>query len=725
MAKNKRENTLIAELSGRYMFIAVAILILGIGIMTKIVFVQFFSEEGRELRAKAKQNNLKKIEPARGIIYSHDGKELAIAVPIYRVALDYRAIEKDSTFENNKHALADSLSRLFGKSRSHYLQLLERAKRNNRMVYLHNAPHRFIDHETCNRIKKFPILKYGKYKGGLQIDEYFKRDYPYGDIARRTIGNFRVSNDKGVSEYGLELFYEKALAGTAIEIDSALKTENQIRAIDGYDIVTNLDVGIQSMVHEELLKSLRRLRAEWGCAIVMETKTGAILAISNLSLNPRRKTADSIYTEYISNFAVEERRDPGSTIKLPSLMIALADEHVTLDDSISLRTNGDGVMIYTYNHVATQVRDWNREYVNKTVTVRDIFAHSSNMGISKIIYDNYVSHNKGEDFYKRLQIMGLDKKTGIDLPKEATPDIKDFSKWDGGTLIQMSYGYELGLTPLQILTFYNAVANDGKMMKPYLVQQIKNGSEVIEKFKPSVLNASICNKKTLELAKELLLSVVETPAGTAKNIKNNNYRIAGKTGSAQTYNEKTGRFDKVHRGSFCGYFPAENPKYTCMIVVQGAVDGETVGGGGVARIFKNISDRIYFSDHELRNQMNADSAKSVTIPTAFNGYKSDFSNILQLLNLPKATTTSKNESNWVHTTWDDKKIYYTPLNVGEDSVKIIPNLRGMGMRDAVYLAENAGLRVKCIGNGYGRVVSQSISAGTATQNYKQITLEFR
>lgn len=713
------------ELASRYLLVWILITLFGLAIVVRIISVQFFSEDGRVLREKAQQSNNKKIEPARGIIYSHDGKELAIAVPIYRVALDYRAIEKDSTFENNKRALADSLSRMFGKSKSYYLQLLEKAKKNNRMVYLHNTPDRFIDYEKCNRIKQFPILKYGKYKGGLQIDEYFKRDYPYGDIARRTIGNFKVHDGKGVSEYGLELYFENDLAGTAVEIDSSLKTnEKQMQAIDGYDIITNLDVGIQSVVHEELLKSLRHLKAEWGCAIVMETKTGAILAISNLSLNPR-KIADSIYTEYISNFAVEERRDPGSTIKLPSLMIALADERVTLDDTINLRTNDAGNIVYTYKHVATQVRDWNKEYANKKVTVRDIFAHSSNLGVSKIIYDNYVSHNRGEDFYKRLKLMGLDKKTGIDLPKEAAPDIKDFTKWDGGTLIQMSYGYELGLTPLQILTFYNAVANDGKMMKPYLVQQIKNGSEVVKKIKPTVINPAICNQKTLELAKELLLSVVETPAGTAKNIKNNNYRIAGKTGSAQTYNETTGRFDKVLRGSFCGYFPADNPKYTCMVVIQGAEGGAEVGGGGVSRIFKNISDRIYFSDHELRNQMNADAGKFITIPAAYNGYERDFNNIFRLLNLPQAQTTSPTTSDWVQTILKENKLYYTAVNMSDGSEKITPNLKGMGMRDAVYLAENAGLKVKCTGNGYGRVVTQSIAAGTPTQNYSQITLEFR
>ncbi|MDR0941349.1 MAG: transpeptidase family protein [Bacteroidales bacterium] len=708
------------EFASRYLLVGILITLFGLAIVVRIISVQFFSDEGRGLREKAQQNNIKKIEPARGIIYSHDGKELAIAVPIYRVALDYRAIEKDTTFENNKRALADSLSHMFGKSKSYYLQLLEKAKRNNRMVYLHNTPNRFIDYEQCNRIKQFPILKYGKYKGGLTIDEYFKRDYPYGDIARRTIGNFKIQGGEGVSEYGLELYFEKDLAGTAVEIDTSLKTEKQIRAIDGYDIITNLDVGIQSAVHEELLKSLRRLKAEWGCAIVMETKTGAILAISNLSINPR-KIADSIYTEYISNFAVEERRDPGSTIKLPSLMIALADEHVTPDDSITLRTNSDGVIVYKYQYVATQVRDWNKEYANKKVTVRDIFAHSSNMGVSKIIYDNYVSHNRSEDFYKRLQLMGLDKKTGIDLPKEAAPDIKDFSKWDGGTLIQMSYGYELGLTPLQILTFYNAVANDGKMMKPYLVQQIKNGSEVVKQFKPTVLNPAVCNQKTLELAKELLLSVIESPAGTAKNIKNNNYRIAGKTGSAQTYNEATGRFDKVLRGSFCGYFPADNPKYTCMVVIQGAKDGFEVGGGGVSKVFKSIADRIYFSDHELRNQMNADEGKDVKIPLAYNGYEGDFNTIFRLLELPQVRI----HSDWVQTSVQENTMHYSSLNIVDDREKITPNLKGMGMRDAVYLAENAGLKVICTGSGYGRVVSQSIAAGTPTQNYSQITLEFR
>ncbi|MCL2327368.1 MAG: transpeptidase family protein [Bacteroidetes bacterium] len=709
------------ELSARYLLVWILITIFGIAIVVRVLSLQFFSAEGSALREKQQQKSTKLKEPARGIIYSRDGKELAIAVPIYKVALDYRAIEKDSTFENNKHALADSLARMFGKPKSHYLQLLEKAKKTNNIAYLHTN---YVDYDIYNRMIKFPILKHGKNKGGLNVEEKFKRDYPYNNIARRTIGNFIISDGKPVSEYGLELHFDKELRGKAVEIDTLVNADKQKQPTNGYDIITNLDVGIQSITHEELLKALREKKAEWGCAIVMETKTGAILAMTNLA-RAEKDTSYTKYSEAVRNFAVEERRDPGSTIKLPSLIIALADGAITLDDTIRVKTDGNGHATYYNKGVRTQVRDWDwfiKGYYNKKMTVRDGFAYSSNLIISKVIYDNYVSHQKSEDYYNRMKLMGLYNKTGIDLPKEANPDIKDFANWDGGTLIQMSYGYELSLTPLQILTFYNAVANNGKMMKPYLVREIKNGSEVVRKIKPEVLNASICNKKTLDLAKELLLSVVETPKiGTAKEIKNDNYRIAGKTGSAQTYNENTGGFDGNIRGSFCGYFPADAPKYTCIVVIQGAPKGLPVGGGVVAKIFKKISDRIYYSDHELRNQMNVDAGKFVKIPDSYNGYERDFTGIFKLLNLPQAQTITRGE--WVQTAVEENKMYYTAVNVVDRSEKITPNLKGMGMRDAVYLAENAGLRVKCV--GYGKVVTQSIVAGTPTKNYSEITLEFR
>ncbi|MDR1762185.1 MAG: transpeptidase family protein, partial [Bacteroidales bacterium] len=692
------------ELSARYLLVWILITIFGLIIVFRIISVQFFSDEGRDLREKATQNNNKHIEPTRGIIYSHDGKELAISVPQYIVYFDYRAVEKDTTFEKNKRALADSLSRMFayqGKSKSYYLQLLEKAKHSEKLVRLHSG---YINYDKRNRIKNFPILKYGAFKGGLLIESYFDRAYPYGEIALRTIGNFK--KDTRESEYGLERTYHAELSGKGVEIDTLLKEEKQTQAIDGYDIVTNIDVGIQSITHEELLKTLRRLKAEWGCAIVMETKTGAILAISNLSLNPTN-AADSNYYETIKNFAVAERKDPGSTIKLPSLMIALADERITLEDSIQIRTtNGDHA--YTYGGIETRVRDWDwkqRPNVNKKMTVTEVFAHSSNLGVSKIIYDNYVSHKKSEDYYNRLKLMGLNKKTGIDLLGEPEPDIKEFEKWDGGTLIQMSYGYEMALTPLQILTFYNAVANNGKMMKPYLVKQVKNGSETVKNYKPTVLNPAICNERTLELAKELLRSVVETDLGTAKAIRSKYYNIAGKTGSAQTYIEKLKSYDgNVIRGSFCGYFPAEAPKYTCIVVIQGAQYAIPVSGSTAAYTFRKISDRIYFRDHELRNQMTADTGMFVKIPYTFNGYAHDFTNVFAMLKLPQAYTVSQGE--WVATTVEENKMYYTAVNIADKSEHIAPRLIGMGMRDAVYVAENAGLKVKC--NGYGKVVAQSI-----------------
>lgn len=702
----------------RFAIIYILIAIFGSLVVAKIVRIQF--SEGDALKRMNKKQQTVVAKPKRGDIFSSDGKLLACSVPVYDVAFDYRiqAFRKsDTLFKNNVDALAEGLAEIFApsnKSKKYFLKLLQSAARNNDIVTLAKQ----VDFVTLQKIKKLPILKEGSYKGGLNIEVRNKRVYPYNEIAKRTIG--RVKEDHGKT--GLELIYEKYLYGEENISDAdqsiADKTENN-GTIDGYDLVSTINTDIQSIANEELQKAVQKYKATWGCAVVMDVKTGEILAISNLSHNTT--PTDTNYYE-IENFAVDHRCDPGSTIKLPSLMIALEDNMVGLDDVFD---TGIGHVRYVNKGIETNVYDWNFDRGGfHELAVRDIFANSSNCGVSKIIYNNYVVTHKEWDYITRLKSMGLDKPCGVDLVNEQTPLLKDPSmtkktdlhKWEGSTLIQMSYGYDIELTPLQILNFYNAVANDGVMMKPHLLKEVKSDAKSILVIEPQVTNSSICSKATIQKAKILMEGVVTK--GTAKSINNKYYKIAGKTGTAQTY--VNGKYDdKILRASFCGYFPADNPKYSCIIVIQGAIpyDPYKVSGHTAAEIFKKISDRIYFADHELRNQLSTDSSMVMTLPSVSNGYSEDYSNMFKQLGIPQAGSP---KSIWTSTIINETNIDYLPI---EYDKKYVPNLFGMGMRDAVYLAENNGLKVVC--KGYGRLARQSIPAGSLIRKNDVIILEFK
>ena len=707
------------EILTRFAIVYVCIAIFGTMVVAKIITIQF--SEGDELKKMNKKQQTLVVKPKRGDIFSRDGKLLACSVPVYDVSFDYRiqAFNKsDTLFTNNVDALAEGLGELFGnkgKNKKYFLRLLNKAARNDDIVVLAKQ----VDYITLQKIKKLPILKEGAFKGGLNIQVKNKREYPYSDIAKRTIG--RVKEDRGIT--GLEMFYEKFLYGesnTITQDSESVSKNDENGVIDGYDLITTIDTEIQSIANEELLKAVQSFKAVWGCAIVMDVKTGELLAITNLShntLNP----ADTGYYE-IENFAVDHRCDPGSTIKLSSLLIALEDNMVSLDDVID---TGDGHIRYVNKGIETNVYDWNYDKGGfQELTVKKVFANSSNVGVSKIIYNNYVATKKEWDYIQRLKSMGLDKPCGIDLINERTPLVKDPSmtkktdkqKWEGSSLIQMSYGYDIELTPLQLLNFYNAVANNGTMVQPHLVKEIRNNAQTIKTIDPIITNNSICSKSTIEKVKILMEAVVTE--GTAKSINNKYYKIAGKTGTAQTY--VNGKYDdKILRASFCGYFPADNPKYSCIVVIQGSLpyDPYKVSGHGAAEIFKKISDRIYFNDHELRNQLLTDSSAVVTLPRVSNGYSSDYTKIFSTLEIPQA---SKPKSTWSTTIVNESNIDYKPI---QTNTKVVPNLIGMGMRDAVYLAESKGLMVTC--KGYGRLIRQSIPAGAAITKKQTIILEFK
>lgn len=688
------------------------IFLFGIGIIGRIVYIQFFDDTIKRQVESVQASPAKK--PKRGDIFSRDGKVLACSVPEYVVYFDYRisAFQKsDSLFRNNVDKLAEGLARVFaheGKTKQQYLKELHETAQKRTFLRLHRTP---IDYYTLQEVKKLPILKYGAFQGGLLVDTYNSRVYPYGDMARRTIGLVRRGSFHGVT--GIELSYNQYLYGISNPIGVSEYAQNE-GTIDGFDIVTTIDTEIQSIVNEELMKALIAHRAEWGSAVIMEVQTGEILAISNLSRTARKR--DTVYIE-AENFAVNFRSDPGSTIKLPSLLVALEDGVIRLEDTI--QTGNGRTRFY-----GMDVVDWNHRTHGGfgKLSVKDVFANSSNVGITKIIHAHYSQTNREWDYITRLRSMGLHKPTGIDLQGEREPLIKDPSmtsqadRWYRTTLISMAYGYEIELTPLQILTFYNAIANEGVMLRPRLVREIKSGTRTVLRTKPEVTNTAVVSKRTLHKAKTILESVVET--GTAKTIRSPYYKIAGKTGTAQTIIDNRYN-DKILRGSFCGYFPANKPKYSCIIVIQSSLPDEVyrASGTGAAQVFRSISDRIFFTDHELRNQLSVDTSSVVAVPVMRHGYTDDFSYIVNRLGI---SHTQFPVGQWSRMRRKLDLVEPEPLVVHDG---IVPDFRGMGARDAVYMAENMGLRTSI--SGVGTIQRQSIPAGRTIKKGEIIVFELR
>lgn len=685
MAKDKKD--ILSRIRTMYIIIPVLTFFCSIAICIRVFNIQV--KEGPELIQIDSTQSIKVVEPNRGNILDRKGRILASSVSVYDIYFDPRIAH----FKKNpelipmyKDSIITGLTKIFAGdtnySYSYFSKRINDAIRENRMKKINKQA---IDHRKLLAVKELPLFRNGAYKGGLTVNTENSRVYPYGRMAQRTIG--RIYEDGIHGRNGLEKSYDSYLYGTK-SVD-----EN----IDGSDLISTLDADIQTITHEELTKRLKDYKAEWGCAIVMDVKTGEILSMTNLSHNA--DTADKDFYENM-NYAVSLHCDPGSTIKLTSLMIALEDEYVQLTDSIE---TGNGQVSFVNGQLT--VTDWKHEKGGfGKIPVKEVFAQSSNVGVTKIIDKHYVKTGREWDYIHRLKSMSIGMPSGVDLVGEPKPKVKDPSctegaeRWNpkGVSLLQMSYGYEIELTPLQILTFYNGVANDGKVMRPHLMKEIRQGKKIVKEFKPQIIQSSICRKETLGKAKKMMESVIEI--GTAKKYASNYYKIAGKTGSAMTFEK--GKYNKNKwRGSFCGYFPADNPKYSCIVVIQGRENGEYAAVG----VFKNIADRIYFLDDELRNQRISDTASIVADLPNSNGYGTDFTSLFSQLSI---------QSNPITVPWIQSKM---TSNVAKHAIMemkrgIVPNFEKMGLRDALFIADSLHIPVTYSGNG--RVYRQSIKAGT-------------
>jgi len=693
------------EILVRASVVYIGMLLLGLAVFGKAIHLQFF-EKDRWAQEENSTVRHKVIEPNRGNIYSSDGRLLAVEVPYYEIRMDFRS-ESFTTeiFDSGVDGLSKSLSSLFqDRHWSTYKRELVRARERGDRYYLVK---RNVNYTQLQEVKEFPIYRLGRYKGGVQYIQQNKRIRPYGLLAARTVG-YTMSGDLR-SVVGIEGAYDKELKGVEGyrlmrkvrgDVWMPINDANEIEPLDGYDVKTTIDVDLQDVAQNALYTQLVKHGADHGSVVLMEVETGRVRAIANLGLSK-----DGEYEEDY-NYAIGESTEPGSTFKLASMLALLEDGYVDPEDKVDV---GDGLTYY-YDH---RMEDSGDEGLGE-ITVKRAFEASSNVGISSLVYDHY--RDQPERFVDRLYEMGLNQKLGLEIKGEGAPDIKytDSEYWSGVSLPQMSIGYEVRLTPLQILALYNAVANDGRMVKPQFVEEIRSHGKLVRKVEPEVLNNHLCSRETLKQIKDMLEGVVEH--GTARNLANSNYPIAGKTGTAQVSLSKEGYTKALYQASFAGYFPADDPKYSCIVVVNGPSKHIYYGNLVAGPIFRAITDRIYVREYAMHRESPLMAGDPLSeAPYAKSGQRKALESAFDHLNLPLEDVEL--EAEWVSTRSTPEGMELYGRQIPE---ALVPNVVDMGLKDALYLMESKGLRVQC--DGRGTVRRQSVQAGARVRPGMKVQL---
>jgi cell division protein FtsI (penicillin-binding protein 3) len=641
----------------------------------------------------------KKVLAARGSILADDGSVLAATMPFYRVGLDVTVINPRDypNFRDSLVLLSEQLAEHFGDGQfdtDYFQQRIQRAMdEQDRHIYL--LPYnRLLNYQEMVLLRSFPVFNKGRFKGGLVIESITnQRFYPFQQMARITLGLMR---DDTMGFKGIEFAYNGHLRGKdgrrmvqqiAGGVELPLYDFQEVEAQDGYDLVTTLNINFQDVVSSALRTAVQRHKALGGVAILMEVKTGKIKAIAN-------------YPETY-NLAVAKQYEMGSLFKIPAAMAAIEDRYVRPEDTIE---TGEGY-IQWYDQA---LRD-EKGYGN--ITFREAFAHSSNVAMSKVVVGGYKAHP--QKLFDRLEQFGLTQASGISLEGEPTPYyVRPGNKyWNGTTLPWMSIGYTMKLTPLQMLTYVNAIANDGRMMRPMLVSEIRNNAEVVEQFSPEVLRERICSPSTLKHVRNLMEAVVES--GTAKNIRNAQYTIAGKTGTSKKL--IGGKYQNQYLSSFVGYFPAENPTYSCIVLIDEPAAGEYYASQVAAPVFRMIADNLYSIELSKQSSGSAPDAGDPTdFPFVTVAHRTDAQVFYQSLQLP---IENHPQAELVRIERTETGIRLHPYALKR---AVMPNVVGMSAKNALALLENQGVKVRLI--GHGKVVKQSLKPGTGLESHTRVEL---
>ncbi|MDR0681492.1 MAG: transpeptidase family protein [Dysgonamonadaceae bacterium] len=723
----KRKNTGFEQ----YTIIAILVVSFAVFIFGKACYISLVDGKAwRKIGERQIRPNVR-IVASRGNIYSENNELMATTESQYRLYIDFWAegISQD-TLKKYIRPLSIELNKLFPqKSAKQYenhimngwyqrMQETGQIKANKKNVKK-NREYRLLDHEVnyleWKKIKRMPYFEKGRNKSGLYYKERVKRTKPYGSLASRTIGDIYPEFGKG-GKSGLECYYDSLLKGQA-----GLSTRRKVngrfidiideKPVHGMDIISTININIQDITERALLNKLKETDAESGTAVVMEVTTGEIKAIANMG-----RIREDVWDE-IQNYAVSDLSEPGSTFKVVSMMVAMENGRVHPEDPVD---TGNGVA-----EIAGQIlKDHNANRGGYgMITAEKSIRYSSNIGVARLIMKAY--GNEPEKYVDGIYKTGFHKEMHLEIPGYGVPQIrhpkdKDSHFWSKTTLPWMSFGYETKIPPIYTLAFFNAIANNGKLIKPIFVREIQENGRIIEKKKTQVINEQICSPSTLAAIRQMLDDVVNCPDGTGKPARSDKVRISGKTGTAQLSHGAAGykAAGLSHQVSFCGYFPSEKPKYSCIVVIRKPRNGAPSGGLMCGTVFKEIAEEVYAQNSIHKETIFPVDTIHPTMPVLKNGKSECTLQVLKNLNIDHPENKKKSE--WLTANLEDNKLILNDrkINAGQ-----VPNVKGMGAKDAIFALESAGLRVNLCGKG--SVVTQSVSPGTTVIKGQTVALQLK
>ncbi|MDL2255491.1 PASTA domain-containing protein [Parabacteroides sp. OttesenSCG-928-K15] len=702
-----------------YFIVVVMLAAIAVGVVVRAFDTAFVEKDKWIAVGESQKRPDRLVLPGRGNIYSADGKLMATTVPRYNLYIDFKAegFQLDTFLYskvNGVDALAASLSqKLKDKTTAGYkTHLLNGLKSKGRQFPICRQR---VSYADLKEIKTYPFLRLNRFRSGFYTKEMVQREKPFGSLASRTVGDiYGELETSGLSKgkNGLELQYDSLLRGEAglssvRRVGGTWTNVTEVEPVAGMDVWTTIDINIQDFTEKALLDKLKEIDAESGTAVVMEVATGEVKAITNMG-----RIRTGVYGE-TKNHAVADETEPGSTFKVASIMVALEDGVCQPGDSVD---TGNGIFMVGSSRMTDH--NYNRGGYGM-LTVEQSIWNSSNIGVAKTIMKGYGT-NPGK-FVEGLYRVGMNADLRLEIPGSGKAKIRmpkaDGSNWSRTALPWMSFGYETQIPPIQTLAYYNAIANDGKMMRPYFTREITKNNKVIQKFSPEVVIPSICSKKTLAIIQDMLVGVVEK--GTGGAVKSEMMPIAGKTGTAQIASGGVYR-TSGHQVSFCGYFPADKPQYSCIVVIRRPNIGYPSGGTMSGAVVKNIAEKIYAHQmtFDLR-KIDRDSTAVMT-PEVKGGDRKAIEQVLRRLEV-KADAGNV-ETNWIAASAQEDKteVVLKDLTLQEG---LVPRVTGMGAKDAVYLMEKVGLQVNI--SGTGKVVSQSIQPGQRIVKGQTVSLTLK